>query len=57
MKCRRVRGETRYIRDRRPWGEVYNDDADDTMSETNDFAVSFVSLVSGSAFHWRVDRA
>lgn len=44
MKCLRVRGETRYIKDRRPCGDVYSLGANPTMSATSDFAVSFVSL-------------
>ena len=42
--------------DRRPWDDVYSDGAEDTMSDTRDLAVSFVSLAGLSGLVCRSGR-
>lgn len=44
VKCRRLRGETRYSNDRRPWVDFQIVGAAAVNSETRDLATSFVSL-------------
>ena len=46
MKCLRERGTMRWKRERLPCGLVASEEVCDVMSETRDFAVSFVSLTN-----------